>query len=349
MELTAQQKLMYAIACELRGEKISKAAFSTSSMPAGSIKRQDADRFINLVVDESTLLKNIRVMRVDAPSGSFSKLNISGPVTRVATEGTDPSDTRKPTNTVVSYAVAKTISCLDITGEAVEDNPEGDSGRTTILDAMVSQIGNDMENLAIEGDSSISGVTDPELLLKANDGYIKLTASGTGAHQTDATGLAPSVELLQEMMGDLPTKYRKDKSKLRWIMSENTALMLSAQLANTGNANAYRGALADMALQDGGLPKIHGVSALVVPLMPEDLTIDGTAGSTGAVIWLTDPNNLIYVVQRDINVEWDRRPRIDTDQCTITMRTDFVVENTDAVVRATNVNLSGTVNFYGVS
>lgn len=347
--MTEQEKLMYKLMRELRGESLSKAAFATGDMPAGSIKRADADRFINLMVDQSTLLKAIRVVRTDSPSGTFSKLDVSGPVTRIAAQGTDPSDTRKPTNTVVSYAVAKTISCLDITGEVMEDNPEGESGKNTILDAMLMQIGNDMEQLAIEGDSSISGTSDEELLLKANDGFLKLTASGTGAHQVDAAGDAPSTQLLKAMLKKLPTRYRRDKNKLRWIMSENTALVLSQQLTNAGNANAFRSALGDSTLVDGGLPKIHGISPLIVPLMPEDLTIDGTSGDAGAAIWLCDPMNLIYVVLRDLAVEWMRQPRKDTDEATITMRTDFCVENTDAVVRAMNVNLEDDAAYYGVS
>jgi HK97 family phage major capsid protein len=346
-EPTSLEQAMFALANDLRPEGISKAAFATTDMGAGTIKRSDADRFIDLVVDESVLLKSVRVHRTDAPSGTISKLLVTGPVTRGASEGVEQTNTRKPSNSSVDFATKKTMSCLDVTGEAVEDNPEGEGGRTTILGAFTKQIGNDMEQLALEGDTAIAGVTDTEALLSTNDGYLKLLRSGTGAAQFDASADAPSLKLLMAMLRKMPTKYRRNKAALRWIMSENTALLLLEELANTGNANAFRSALGDAAVTNGGLQPIFGIMPLVVPLMPEDLTMDGTSGDTGTNIILTDPMNLIYVVQREIKVEWERKPRKDTDEATISMRTDFIIENAEAAVKANNVNVNGWVGRYG--
>ena len=167
---------------------VTQAAMTTGDLNANSMKREIADRFINQVIDESVLLKNVRVHRTDAAAGDISKLALSGPVTYKATEATETTDTRKPTNTVVPYATKKTTSAIDISGELSEDNIEGPNGRNTILSCIVTQMGNDMEQLAIEGDDSISGSTDIEKLLKSNDGWKLLTASGTGAHIVDAAG-----------------------------------------------------------------------------------------------------------------------------------------------------------------
>jgi hypothetical protein len=50
---------------------------------------------------------------------------------------------------------------------------------------------------------------------------------------------------------------------------------------------------------------------------------------------------LIYFVQRDITIEWDRQPRQDMWEVTIHFRCDFEVENVDLVVIAKNVSMSG--------
>jgi hypothetical protein len=80
---------------------------------------------------------------------------------------------------------------------------------------------------------------------------------------------------------------------------------------------------------------------LEVPLMPEDLSY-GTAGTDGSEIWLTPFKNLLYFVQRDITIEFDRVPRNDMWEVTIHFRVDFEVENEDLVVIAQNVAMSGS-------
>jgi hypothetical protein len=60
-----------------------------------------------------------------------------------------------------------------------------------------------------------------------------------------------------------------------------------------------------------------------------------------------DPQNLIYVVQRAISTEWKRAPETDSDECYMYMRTDFVIEETDAIVKAYNVNVNSAVAYYG--
>ena len=344
MDLVLQQ-----IASELGVKFMSKAAqpMTTAGLNSRSLMYEDAEKFINQVVNESVFLQSIRVHRTNMPSGSLSKLSISGPVTRKTVgEATEYTETRKPSNTVVEYATVKTTSAIDISGETTEDNIEGPSGKQTIMQAMINQIANDHETLAIEGDDSIAGTTDMEMLLKANDGFLIKTDAGTGAHIVDAAGKRASLRLLSKLKRTMPTKWRRDLTKLRYIMSANVAEDIAEELANVGNGNFSQSALTDTMRTSGGLPNLFGIPSLVVPLIPEDLTIDGTSGDTGSFIWLVNPMNFIYVVQRDLTVEWERKPRKDVDEGTVHMRTDFIVEEPDAVVRADNVNTDTTVARY---
>ena len=307
---------------------------------AVSLSNEDADRFIDLVVDETALLKAIRVHRTSNPSGDLSKLNVVGPITERATENTDSGNTSEPVNTVVSFNTAKTRSAIDITGEVEEDTIEGGGVRTTIMNVMTKQIANDMEMLSIEGDDSVVGATATQRLLRTNDGFHILTAAGTGVHRVDAAGTRASYALLAEMLRSMPTKWRKNKADLRWIISANSAEDL---------ADEYAGRLTDLgdrARTGGTLPPVKGIEFLVIPLLPEDLTIDGTSGSTGTFVWLANPRNFIYVVQRAMTIEWERVPRSDRNEGTVHMRTDFIIEETDAIVKAYNVNTDTGVAYY---
>jgi len=328
---------------EIGGRSFQKTAspLITTVMDSASLRRELADHFINLVVDESKLLSMVRVHRTENPSGDITKLNISTNVTRGATENTEATETRRPSDTVVTYNTAKTVSLLDVSGEWVEDNVGGPSGKNTAVQAFVSQISNDMETLAIEGDDSETGTTDYASLIKVNDGWHVLTSAAEGAHIVDANSTRTSYELLSEMLRAMPTKWKRNPSQLRWMMSWGAAQDLVDEFADR---NTLYG---DQMRREGQLPPLLGIPVEIIPKIPEDLTLTGTDGTTGTFIWLCNPQNFIYVVQRDFKAEWERVPRKDADELTIHMRTDFVVEETDSVVKATDVSVWTGHSFYG--
>lgn len=322
------------------GEIMIKAAdpFISTQLATQATGKELATQFINLVVEESVLLKSIRVHRTDKPSGDLTKLTVSGPVTESASENTEGTETRRPTSTGLTYTTAKSRSMMDLSGETEEDNIEGAGGRASIMRAMISAISNDMEDMGIQGDDSLAGTDDTSRLRRTNDGFHVLTASGEGARVFDAGGTRVSRELLSQMIKNMPTKYRRNPGKLRFIMSLNTQQSFNDDIVDrTTN-------LGDAALTGQQIAP-YGVPILPVPLMPEDLTLTGT-DSLGTFIWLCDPKNFIYVVQRMLRVEWERVPRKDISEMTAYMRTDFLVENTDAVVKATGVTLDETADRY---
>ena len=325
-------------------EDVSKAAQpidTTVFSGNGGLSQELADVFIDLVVDESVLLSNIAVHRTNDPSGEFTKLDVTGPITRSATENTASTETRKPTNIPLPFVTAKTQSIFDITGEVDEDNIEGPRGSTTIVNAMLKQVSNDMEQLAIEGDTSVVGADDTSALVQTNNGYNVLTSLALGTHVKDAGDKRISWKLLQQMLKDLPTRYRRNLNELRWIMSSNTKLDLLGEVEERATP------LGDTAYSSNMPPTSPlGIQILEIPLLPEDLTLSGTA-STGTFIMLTRLSNLIYVVQRDLKVHSEYVPRTDKTEFTTFMRTDFLVENTDAVVKATNVVIDDSAGRFG--
>lgn len=330
-------RFLQSLEGETKRTSLSKAAdpLIVSVMNSASLKRELATEFINLVVNESTLLQNIRVKQVDAPSGDLVKLNITTNVLEKATENTDSGNTRRPTDTALTYNTVKLRAALDYSGEWEEDNIEGSSGISTVLQAFSDALANDHEVLAISGDASVSGTTDYQRLVKANDGFHVLTASGTGAVILNAAAKRPSYQLLSDMLKLMPTKYKRDLSKLRWIMSWGTAMSLVDEIA--GRVTEYSEVTKAQGLSV--LDQVLNIKVLIVPYVPEDLTLTGTSGTTGTFIWLTDPQNFISIFQREISMEKQRIPRSDRTELTMYLRTDYLVENAAAVVKATNVSL----------
>lgn len=319
------------LAHALKVHEVQKSAFTTSDFVSGALSHEEAEQFIVEVVNESRMLQLVRRQNKTDRTGDLAFLDVSGNITEKATENTDSGNTRKPTTRELTYTTEKSRSALDITGEVIEDNVEGEEGRETIMNAILARIANDMETLAIQGDEDTVGSDDLSRLLKINDGWIKLTGTDDGAHLVSANNKRASWDLLNEMVGNLPSKWmnRLTTDYRFWMNWDSVRSIVKDEAARTTD-------LGDTFRRTGALPPILGVPTEIVPLMPSDLSLSGT-DSLGTTIFLAMPSQFIFIVQRDIQIEWERMPRADRWESTIHMRTDFLVEQPDSVVRATDV------------
>ena len=57
----------------------------------------------------------------------------------------------------------------------------------------------------------------------------------------------------------------------------------------------------------------------------------------GTDVIMTDPNNLIWGIQRDFTLEIDRDAELEANIFYLSIRTDFQVENSEALGVLTNV------------
>lgn len=318
-------------------ELVRKSAIDEGTLPNSVLNRQQSNRFIDLVVNESVLLRKVRVVRVDHAKGEINKLDLGTIVTEGAGTTSTPT-TRTPTERVVTYDMEKYRSAFDLRTDFLEDNIEKASVRDTLLGMFSKRIAIDTELAAIEGDNSLAigdGQSAENNLLGVNDGWDKILVDNVpGGQQIDASGAAPSKKLYYDMKRAIPSRYRAAKPNYVWIVSSGVydKWMLDWSARETSGG--------DGALGTGSVPGPWGIPLLEVPLMPEDLTF-GTSGTDGSRIWLTPLSNLVYFVQRDITIEFDRVPRSDTWEVTIHFRVDFEVENPDLAILGNNVSLSG--------
>lgn len=320
-------------------ELISKSAVDSNSLPNSVMTRQQANMFIDLLVDESVLLKNIRVERVDHNKGEVNKLDLATIVTQGA-HTTGKASTHTPTESVMTYDCVKYRSAFDLKTDFTEDNLEGSAIRDKLLNMFSKRMAIDTEMASIEGDDDLpvgDNETAENNLLGVNDGFSKiLRAEVAAGRKIDANGKAPTKQLYYDMRRAVPARYRVARPEYRWIVPSGPADKWGLDWSDRetqGGDRALTSELTDM-------PGPWGNRMLEVPLMPEDLTY-GTAGTAGSEIWYTPLANLVFFIQRDITIEWERKPRQDMWEATIHYRCDFEVENPDLVVLAQNVDLTG--------
>jgi len=207
-------------------EIMQKSAINQTSLPNSVLSRKQSDRFIDLLVDESVLMKNIRVVRVDHQKGEVNKLDLGTIVTEGA-HTTSKATTHVPTERVLVWDTEKYRSAFDLSTDFTEDNIEKAGIRDRLLSMFTKRMAIDTELAALKGDETLStgdSQSAENNLLGVNNGFQKIleTAVPT-AQQLDASGAAPSKRLYYEMKRRIPSRYRAAKPNYVWIVPSGPA------------------------------------------------------------------------------------------------------------------------------
>jgi hypothetical protein len=210
---------------------------------------------------------------------------------------------------------------------------------------MATQAGNDIEDLCINGDDSLTG----DALYKSFDGWHVRALAGTHVVENPEAGHAISRATFNKALKTLPRKYKQRRNQLRFYTGSNTIqdYLYSMSTANgaVGDSVAtgiLTGAVAGPEGMSGGAyPYAFGIPILEVALQKEDLsgTYSGASGDHGYVE-LTFPNNRIVGVKREIQVFSEFKPKKDTVEYTMFTRVGVQIENLDAWVVVKDVKIA---------
>jgi HK97 family phage major capsid protein len=308
---------------------------------SGLLNPRQSDRFIDYMWDRTALVSMVRQVRMRERTQEIDKLSIGERIARKATEGTDDGVNADATFTKVSMTTVKIRLDWELTSEALEDNIEGEALEDHIARLMATQLGNDLEDLFINGDTSST-----DALLKALDGWLKRCLAG--AHVVAHNGNTMDRALFNKVIRNMPRKYLSRRGDLRFFTSPG---LLQDFLNNTAATNDRFFNLPEstyqnpggVAGQGGGSVAVRpfGLQLVEVPLLPEDVagTYSGASGNHGYGIW-TFPRNFIVGVQREIAVYREFKPKKDAIEYTVYTRVANQIENLDAVVIAQDVKLS---------
>jgi hypothetical protein len=222
-----------------------------------------------------------------------------------------------PAFTTVVLESSKLVLPWAITEEFLEDNPEKGAAEQRIATMMGIQAANDLEDLALNGDE---GSTDA--LLRANDGFVVQAEAGPNV----LTWNDPfTTNTFEQLVRELPTKYRRDVRKLRLIVHPDRWMDYVQSIA------ARQGNMADQYLAGlVGDPTYGGIALLQSFAMPDDK------------IMLAHPENLVFGVEREMKMrKTDQGQNAiynDERYYALHLRCDFVIQNNEAVAIATGVD-----------
>jgi len=335
-------------------EILAKANEVTTSVvgaaSGGLLNAEQANRFIDFVVDQSNLMRNSRVVRMRTPTMDIDKVSVGTRLMRKATEATDDGSNAAVTFSKVSLSSVKLRLDWEVSTESLEDNIEGASLEDHLAQIMARQTANDLDDLLINGNTSSNNA-----LLKALDGFVKLALAG--ATVVDEAGNNISRSTYDRVLRNMPTKYLQKRNELRFFSGAGIVQDTSFSLQNPNSATAATAgapapgstfgeqAFMNGAIRANGGPGAtglapYGIPLVEIPLMPETVSGDysAAAGNHGYVE-LTFPNNKVIGMHRDITLYRQFQPKTDTIEYTQFMRIANNVENLDSYVIAKNVKL----------
>lgn len=306
-------------------ELIRKADLALGDLSAngGLLTPEQTDTFIQSLMDSPTLLNAARVVTMNAPQKKINKIGFGSRILRPAVSATplDAADRSKPDLGQITLNSKEVIAEIHLPYDVLEDNIEGgnihagmESGAGGLHSTIVSLVGQraalDLEELGILGDTA-SG--DPYLALA--DGFIKRAT----AHVVDFGGATISKDAFKLAIKAMPDKYLRVRGENSFFVSVDNETEYRDTVANRVTG------LGDSALVSANAMSAFGSPIQAAPLMPNSKGI------------YTNPNNLIFGIQRRVNIEFDKDIRARKFIIVLTARVDFQIEETDAVVAITNI------------
>lgn len=314
---------------------IEKAAMTLSDLASGGrLNVQQSNKFLRMVQDAPTLVKQSRFVPMESDRRKVEKLGFGNRILRVGQEGTAlaESDRAVPQTDMVTLNTKEVIAEINITYDTLENNIEKGNLQNTIMQMIAERAALDIEELVINGDTAS---TDPYLALL--DG---LRAQAT-SHIFDAVGVAANKygprEVLKQLKKIMPSKYLRNPAMFRYFVSHNLE-------TEWKDAIGFR----ETAWGDQALSSAPRASAYGVPVEPlamlQDYAVDpdGTVSTgdefNGSDILLTHPKNILVGMNRNITVEVDKDIRERKFIIVLTAKVDAKFEEEDAVAKAVNVN-----------
>jgi len=319
----------------------------------GILNPEQSNRFIDYMWDATALGQTVRQIRMRAPVREIDKMQLGERIARNATEGVDDGVNAKPTFSKIQVSTEKVRLDWELTSESLEDNIEEGSLEDHIARLMATQLGNDLEDLAINGDA---GHTDP--LINTFDGYLQRALDG-GAAVVDWAGAVVDTGLFNRMYKVLPRRYKARRGELRFftgsgIVQDYYQALVTAGISS-GETFAWMqpGNPAVKPEGQGGLTGLSpfGIPLYEVPLFNEtfqtNFSNDGSTANSGVgdtdaggilgYVVLTHPDNHIWGVKREVTVHREFKPKKDAIEYTVYTRQGVQIDNLDAYVIGKNV------------
>lgn len=286
----------------------------------GKLSAETADAFIDFLVEKQTALSRVQVRRMMSPEGHTDELRVSARKLRKATEAQAPTvanaiGTKRRTLTSVEVIWGE-----DLTLTFLEDNIERRGAETHIARMLATAFGNDLNDLAWNGDENYTGPT--QAFVAINDGWLALAAGDSEVNVVDVgspTPAATAAAIFRAAFQALPFRYQ-GRADLAFFVPLNLAQTYADEVA------VRETPLGD-AVVVNGFPALRWFG---IPVIPEPHLYADRA-------LLSPLGNLFFGVQRQMTIDSEWVPRKRVVEYTITARVDYQYATGQAIALITDI------------
>jgi len=253
-------------------ELVEKAVIAADQLAAGGkLNPMQSDKFIQYVIDVTSLKNNVRVVKFRNEEATIDKIGVGKRVAVPKAEASDPNVRRRVTTSKISMKPVEIMVPFEISDTFSEINIEGDAVQDTIVKMMATQLANDLEDLyingnllgpaAVEADLYVDG--DPVKVVK--DSYLSLCSGwwklADGGHVYDAAGTDIESAIFSEAIKKMPDKFKRDRTMLRFLSNSD----IEQNFRNKVSTRATAGGDAALTTTQNLTP--FGIELVPVPLV----------------------------------------------------------------------------------
>jgi len=305
----------------------------------GLLNPEQSARFLDYMFDATVVGKLARTVRMRADTTEIDRIGVGEKLMKLASEAENTGTNAAVQFSKISLTTKKLRLDWELSTESLEDNIEGADLEDHIARLMATQAGNDLEDVVLNGDTSLSS----DNLYKAFDGIVKIAKAN--GHVVDADGANISREVFNNALKALPRKYKQRRPDLRFLSGSNLIQdYLYSTSQNIQNVNPQDIAASIIRGDTAGLggpagftaPFAFGIPIVEVPLLKETQGADSDQGD----IHLTFPNNVVIGIKRDVTVYRFFWPKKDSIEYTMYTRVGAQIEQADAWVVVNNVKVA---------
>ncbi len=305
----------------------------------GLLNPEQSARFLDYMFDATVVGKLARTVRMRADTTEIDRIGVGEKLMKLAAEAENTGSNASVQFSKISLTTKKLRLDWELSSESLEDNIEGADLEDHIARLMATQAGNDLEDVVLNGDTSLSS----DNLYKAFDGVVKLAKAN--GHVVDAEDAVVSREIFNKALKAMPRKYKQRRPDLRFLSGSNLIQdYLYSTSQNISNVNPQDIAASIIRGETAGLggpagftaPFAFGIPIVEVPLLKETQGDNGDQGD----VHLTFPNNVVIGIKRDVTVYRFFWPKKDSIEYTMYTRVGTQIEQADAWVVVKNVKVA---------
>ena len=275
----------------INNEELVKKAITAADdlASSGKLNTAQSDKFIDYVIDETILRHNARIIRFRNESLDIDKIGVGSRVAVPKAEAVDPGVRRGVTLSKITLTPSELMVPIEISDNFRELNIEGDNVTDTIIRLFATQVGNDIEELYINGNTLGPSVIENDILPGGSttghikDSFLALQKGwmeyGDGGNVVDANATNIGMSVFGQAIRAMPTKFRRNKKALRWFMSPDLA-QLYAEKMSTRATNAGDDAAEGNVLKPFGIPIVEVPLWDFNPKVVEHVVLTGTTAVT---------------------------------------------------------------------